>query len=233
MFRTRLNFADAPVPIVKLHLEPKINAGLLHIQRISLLTGDARVDLAPLMGKGRHTLIYRSEDVAVFENPDASRRAFVTHNVKQADDAEAFRQLRSPEPNAEIYVAEGPGFETDVGQGLNERADIVLYTPERVVIDARLASEGYLVLTDAWDPGWTALVDGMPATTIRADVIFRAVLLPEGTHRVEFLYRPRAFYTGLVLSGVGVALTAIVLLGYLLVMGKWTAWGAARREISE
>ncbi len=219
-FRTRINFADSPAPIVSLRVEPKIDAGLLHIQSIKLLTGNAAIDLAPLLGKGRHALVYRSEDVAVFENMDASPRVFITHNVKRADDAEAFQQLRSPEPNAEIYVADGPEFDTDVGQGFNERAEIILYEPERVVVETQLDAEGYLVLADAWDPGWTVLVDGAPAQMTRADVIFRAVLLNEGTHRVEFLYRPRALYIGLILSGVGIALLGIALLVTILVRVK-------------
>lgn len=215
-FRTRINFAPAPVPIKTLRVEPKINANLLHIQRVALLNGDAAIDLAPLLGKGRHALVYRSEDVAVFENAAASPRAFVTHNVKREADATAFLQMRSPEPNAEIYIADGPEFETDVGQGLGEQAEIVLYEPERVVVETKLDSEGYLVLTDAWDPGWSVLVDGAPASITRADVIFRAVLLEEGSHRVEFLYRPRAFYIGLILSGIGIALLGIVMLATIL-----------------
>lgn len=215
-FRTRINFAPTPVPIVKLRIEPRINGDLLHIQSISLLTGDASMDLAPILGKGRHSLVYRSQDVAVFENRDVARRAFITHNVKRAADAEAFAQLRSTHPNAEIYVAEGPEFETDIGQGLTERAEILVYEPERVVVDTRLDSEGYLVLTDAWDPNWAVLVDGQPAPMTRADVIFRAVLLPAGAHRVEFLYRPRSLYVGLVLTGVGIGLLGIALLAAIL-----------------
>jgi hypothetical protein len=180
------------------------------------VNGDAAIDLASLVGAGRHTLIYRSEDVAVNENPDAAPRAFVTHNVKQADDAEAFAQLHSPLPNAEIYVSDGPEFESDTGQGLDERANIILYEPERVVIDTKLDADGYLVLNDAWDPGWVAVVDGAPAPIERADVIFRAVLLSEGTHRVEFLYRPRAFYLGLLLSGISLALLGIIVLAAVL-----------------
>lgn len=220
-FRTRLNFANSPAPIVKLQVVPKINPGLLHIQRIALLTGNAVLDLGPLLGKGRHELVYRSEDVAVYENKDAAPRAFITHNVRRADDAEAFRQLQSPQPNAEIYVADGPEFESDVGQGFNEGANIVLYEPERVIVETNLDSEGYLVLTDAWDPDWTALVDGVPAPMTRADVIFRAVWLASGSHRVEFVYRPRAFYIGLILSGVGIASLGIALLATVLVrMGR-------------
>lgn len=215
-FRTRINFSNNPETIVSLRIEPRIDPGLLHIANIALLTGEAQTDLAPLLGKGRHALVYRSEDVAVFENLDAAPRAFVTHNVRRADDAEAFRQLHAPIPNAEIFVADGPEFESDIGQGFGESAEIVLYEPERVVLQAKLESDGYLVLADAWDPGWTVLVDGAPATMTRADVIFRAVLLAQGTHRVEFLYRPTSFYVGLILSGVGVALVGVVLLASVL-----------------
>ncbi len=215
-YRAQILFSSVPVPITQLQIIPQIDAGLLHIQRLALRHGDAQIDLAPMLGKARHALVYRSEDVAAYENPDASPRAFITHNVKQASDAEAFRQLQSPHPNAEIYVSEGPEFDTDVGQGFNEAARIATYEPERVVVDAQLDSEGYLVLADAWDPGWIALVDGAPAPIARADVIFRAVLLEQGAHRVEFLYQPRAFYIGVLLSGIGVALGGIVVLGVIL-----------------
>jgi hypothetical protein len=215
-YRARILFSSVPAPITQLQIIPKLDAGLLHVQRAALLNGDARIDLASVVGKGRHALVYRSEDAAVFENPDAAPRAFITHNVKQMSDAEALRQLRSPQPNAEIYVSDGPEFYTDVGQGFNESARVVTNEPERVVIDTRLDSEGYLVLTDAWDPGWIALVDGAPVPIVRADVIFRAVLLEEGAHRVEFLYRPRAFYAGVLLSGIGIALLGIAVLSAVL-----------------
>lgn len=215
-YRAYILFSSYPAPITQLQIIPKIDAGLLHLQRIALRNGAAQIDLAPLLGKARHALIYRSEDVAVYENPDASPRAFITHNVKRASDAEALRQLQAPHPNAEIYVSDGPEFDSDIGQGFNERARLTTYEPERVVIDAQLDAEGYLVLADAWDPGWIALVDGAPAPIARADVIFRAVLLEPGAHRVEFLYRPRAFYSGVLLSGIGIALWGIAVLGAVL-----------------
>src|SRR5581483_10831930 len=73
-FRSRINFADAPVPVVRVRVDPKLDPGLVHIQGLALVNGSAVIDLAPLLGKGRHTLVYRSEDVAVYENPEASPR---------------------------------------------------------------------------------------------------------------------------------------------------------------
>ena len=130
-------------------------------------------------------------------------------------------ELQAPIPNAQIFVSDGPEFESDVGQGLDEHANIILYEPERVVLDTHLDADGYVVLTDAWDPNWTVLVDDLPATITRADVIFRAVQVSEGTHRIEFLYRPRSFYIGLLLSAVGIGILGIILLATVLLrMGQ-------------
>ncbi len=67
---------------------------------------------------------------------------------------------------------------------------VVSYQPEQIELDVGLDAPGALVLADTWYPGWQATVDGEPAALLRADYLFRAVLLPAGQHRVQFDYRP-------------------------------------------
>ena len=43
-------------------------------------------------------------------------------------------------------------------------------------------------------------MDGREAEILRGNYAFRAVEVPMGRHEVEFRYRPRTFYVGLVLS---------------------------------
>ncbi len=80
-----------------------------------------------------------------------------------------------------------------------------------------MQSPGYLVLADTYDPGWSATVDGQPATIRPAYVAFRAVYLKEGKHTVIFRYRPAGFQSGLALSAVGLAIS---LLGVVLPRGR-------------
>ena len=107
------------------------------------------------------------------------------------------RQIRVA-PDKLLFQHEGESLEG--GGGRDDEVEIVLYEPERVVVEAHLAEEGYLVLTDAYYPGWRALVDGREVPIHRADVLFRAVRLPAGRHRVEFIYDPLSFKIGAVIS---------------------------------
>ena len=106
-------------------------------------------------------------------------------------------------------VVEDPSHPLDAASSTAGTARIVEDFPERVVVEAKLAAPGYLVLADTFDPGWSATVDGRPAPIRPAYVAFRAVYLTDGRHTVVFTYRPAGFTLGLALSVCGVALGLI------------------------
>lgn len=87
-------------------------------------------------------------------------------------------------------------------------ADIVSYAPERAVIKADAVEPSLLVLSDTFFPGWKAYVDGAEVPILRANYLFRAVVLPAGVHEVVFEYHPASFRAGLTVSGVFMALLA-------------------------
>jgi hypothetical protein len=63
---------------------------------------------------------------------------------------------------------------------------------------------GWLVNSSTWYPGWMARIDGQNVPLLRANYLFQAVWLPAGIHKVEFIYRPTAFYAGICLSLLGI-----------------------------
>lgn len=75
----------------------------------------------------------------------------------------------------------------------------------------RVTSDGHalLVLADAWDEGWEATIDGKETPVHRANVMFRAVVVPAGERVVEFRFRPASARNGLLVA----VLTAAALLG--------------------
>jgi hypothetical protein len=116
---------------------------------------------------------------------------------------------------SEIQTVEGLGcwsvhqgvqvVDPETGQGSSgffrkDAAEIESYQPERVEVSTDSPRDGFLVLSDTYRPGWTALVDGVPAPLLRAHSAFRAVRVPSGRHRVFFLYRPASLRVGGALS---------------------------------
>jgi len=108
-----------------------------------------------------------------------------------------------------VILAEGKKM---AGSG-GAAAEIVSYEAEKVEVEASLDAPGYLVLTDAYYPGWTVEVDGRPAPLLRADLYFRAVFLDAGDHHVTFRFQPAAARWGLATSlvaGLGLMLGVAV-----------------------
>lgn len=67
-------------------------------------------------------------------------------------------------------------------------AEIISYMPNKVEISINAPADGYLVLTDAFYPGWKASVDGIGINIVPAYGAFRAVPVVSGTHMVQFIY---------------------------------------------
>ena len=87
-----------------------------------------------------------------------------------------------------------------------QSARIMSYEPRRVRIEADTEASMLLMLNDTDYPGWHAFVNGKPAPILRADYLFRAVLLPPGKNVVEFDYEPMSFRIGAAISGASVTM---------------------------
>lgn len=84
-------------------------------------------------------------------------------------------------------------------------ARITAYSPDAVKAACSAPAEGWLVLSDAFSPGWKAAVNGAPAKTLRADYALRAVRVPKGDSIVTFKYQPAEFYAGALLTLISCA----------------------------
>jgi len=98
-------------------------------------------------------------------------------------------------------------------------AEIVEYTPGKVTLKANASAPSILFLSDAWYSAWQATVDGKPAPVLRANLAFRGVPIPAGSHEVVFRYSNPSLVQAWMLGGICLLLT--VLLGGLAIWRKW------------
>lgn len=198
-----------------IYVKPNLPCAFVRIERFFLLdTQGGWHLLSHLIGEGNHTLVYRSEDVAIYENHDMLPRAFIIHQAHiVGDDRLALEWLgdKGFDPTREVIIVLDkravihPPSEADEVLSLeaDRSRDVVEFLVEesqRLVLQATASSPGYLVLCDAYYPGWQARVDGELVPILKANGYFRAIYLRSGRHEVEFVYRPRSFQVGAVIS---------------------------------
>ncbi len=69
-------------------------------------------------------------------------------------------------------------------------ARVKQYSPDSLTLSVNAPSDGWLVVTDRWARGWSALVNDEPATIDCGNFLFRAVRVRAGPNIVAFAYRP-------------------------------------------
>jgi hypothetical protein len=164
-----------------------------------------------------------ADPVFVFDVPGARPRVYVSGSARvEADDAAALRAILSPafDPEQEIVLAEGIGARAPATFAGGVR--VLERRGDRLALEASLSDPGWVVVVDAWDPGWHARVDGLPAPLQRANLAFRAVPVPAGRHTIELLFRPRWL-----VPAVSTSLASLVVLATGLVLSA----GRSRRTI--
>ncbi len=136
-------------------------------------------------------------ELAVFANPGALPRAYrVARALPEPGRlAAGLRTLTAPDFDPRrLVLLDAPPRELLARRGESppvlRPVAIELDAPERVRLRSAGAEPGVVVLTDAFYPGWEVSVDGAPAPLLRANLGFRGVVVPAGSHLVEMRYRP-------------------------------------------
>ncbi|OQY24410.1 MAG: hypothetical protein B6I35_01685 [Anaerolineaceae bacterium 4572_32.2] len=208
---TRLRWPEPGVPTT-IVVQATLPQGELIVRGASLI--DERTggfQSLVLSDQGRFRLAH-SGDVKIYENLDVLGRAFLVHNAAAvAGDEDALALMRDPafDPAATVVLARGDDSAWSPTQPSVTR--VTHYAPERVEIELEAQAPGYLVLTDAWYPGWQATVDNEPAPIYRADLLFRAVAVEAGQHHVIFTFRPASLWIGMSISLTGLTGLALAL----------------------
>jgi hypothetical protein len=98
-------------------------------------------------------------------------------------------------------------------------ATIVLtnYKPNHLTYKTVTSREQLAVFSEIYyEKGWKALIDGKPAPYFRANYILRAMIVPAGTHTIEFKFEPTVYFTGEKISYASSILLVLLALGWIV-----------------
>lgn len=161
------------------------------------------------------------KEINVTEVAGILSRASLFRSVEILPEDEVLARLKDPafDPQKRLIVSKESlsGDDTAAAQQLMDQppssylpARISQYTSQYVRIEADAATPAILMLNDANYPGWRAYLNGTPAPILKANYLFRGVILPAGHNVVEFAYEPASFRFGTFISAGALAILGLL-----------------------
>jgi hypothetical protein len=134
-----------------------------------------------------------TKDGFIYENPRALPRVQFVGGWQLADFEGMKTAGKWPDADPQQVVL----LDSEPGEGVAEgpsraQGEVKLkrYGNTEVEIEVESAQAGFVVLNDIWHPWWRAELDGTEVEILKANVLFRAVKVPAGKHKVRFVFRP-------------------------------------------
>jgi hypothetical protein len=129
----------------------------------------------------------------LYRNTLALPRSFVPEGVVRATDlphALEIARTSPPDPHRQALIEAPPDVPLVAGAGS------VRYRrpgPSHIVLDAKMKKAGVIVVSEGWDPGWRAAIDGVNTPVYPCDIALMGFQVPSGTHRVDLVFRPQSW----------------------------------------
>jgi hypothetical protein len=143
--------------------------------------------------QGDFHLVSKTTDAFIYENPRALPRVLFLTDWKLADFDDLLEKGDWPkfDPRKTVLLDSEPNPKPGRApfSGSNS-LQIVSYENTRIEIDVFAREAGFLVLNDIWHPWWSVTVDGVAEEVLQANVLFRAVQVEPGRHKVVFEFNP-------------------------------------------
>ncbi len=155
-------------------------------------------------------------------NPEALGNAWFVNNYHIVEDAnEEIAALSDFNPANEAIIdkrysryVEGKEFTKDSLSYIQLES----YKPNQLIYKAECSNEELAVFSEIYYPkGWNVFIDGQSVNHFRANYILRAMVIPAGSHTIEFKFEPKSFYLG---NKISLASSSILLLLLLLIFGS-------------
>lgn len=174
-------------------------------------TGDITASLlAVSIGDiGRYRVVYDNE-IVILENTRVYGRAWLAGGLSYATPEEVLSSLagETGDLRRQIWAEEdmraiaGEPRAPSLVRGKVEALEL-RSSRQRFAVEAE--AESFLVVSDNYDHGWRAFIDGRETGVFRANYNLRAVRLPSGSHEVEFVYRPPHLALSLLVAFAAIA----------------------------
>lgn len=188
-------YAPAERSVVSLHAEGKYTDRVLDLLGVNLifhpkLDTKKSWSLPVWLEKERYAKLFEDKHYELYKNNLAMKRVEIFDEYEVISDKKNILERFYNDTfdfRKKLILEER--LPITLGLKQEGKAEIVTYSPNNIVIATDVKAPVLLFLSDAYYPGWEAFVNGKPTKIYRADYAFRAVIIPPGKSKVQFVYK--------------------------------------------
>lgn len=170
---------------------------------------------APFSGTEPLKRIWHDSAYAIYESGSAYPRVFFVDNyVIRNSDQEIVSTMFADTTDLRRTVVLERDPQIGHVDASEYTANVISYTPHLVSVETKSEKDAILFLSDVYFPGWRVYIDGNRRDILRANYTFRSVVVPAGTHLVEWRYEPDSWRFGWVMFTGGVLLFCMIIFYY-------------------
>ena len=162
--------------------------------------------------------IIADTQVPAFLNKDALGNAWFVKNVNWVQNADQeFDAITNLDPKNEAIVQ--VDFKTEEFENLEYDPYGIIklsnYKPHILTYESHTKTKMLAVFSEIYYPkGWNVYIDNKRVNYLRANYLFRALLVPIGDHKIEFKFEPKSYLIGNKIN----AIASYILLASLVIM---------------
>jgi hypothetical protein len=156
----------------------------------------------------------QTKRLVTYENPRVLPRAwFVDDVIVASTRSEVFDHLNSSQfqPARQAILEKSPARQPMKSDSTAVR--MKSFGTHKITLNTFCTNPSLLVLSEVYYPaGWKASIDGAETEIYKTNYVLRSVLVPAGTHTVEFVFEPSVYNQGLLITNAAWGVTALLIL---------------------
>ncbi len=159
-----------------------------------------------------------NDNIYAQRNPGAVGNAWFVNEVELVPDANSELLALDSLPTKRKAIVHQE-FESQLSQKQFKKdttaiIQLVEDAPNYLKYNSSTSSEQLALFSEIYYPqGWQAYMDGNPVTHFRADYLLRAMIIPSGSHTIEFKFEPAVVKRGSLITLLS-SISLIVILGF-------------------
>jgi hypothetical protein len=161
-----------------------------------------------------------NNDAEPLLNPYALGNAWFVRGIQEVNNAdEEIAALDGLAPDSIVVVDKR--FHDYLGShplqpGPRGTISLTEYRPNRLTYNYNSSSDQFAVFSEIYyDKGWNAYLDGKKVPHVRVDYVLRGMVLPSGTHDLQFRYEPKSYFVGQNISLISSLLILLAVAGFV------------------